>query len=68
MMQQRLPSTDHPSTDGERYLEQVSSVVGQLLNGQGYSNITINDNPNFKDHAYGYSAYDVSASCIPSIL
>ncbi|KAJ3740086.1 cellobiose dehydrogenase [Lentinula detonsa] len=58
MMQERLPSTDHPSTDGERYLEQVYSVVGQLLNGQGYNNITINDNPNFKDHVYGYSAYD----------
>ncbi|KAF5390938.1 hypothetical protein D9757_003923 [Collybiopsis confluens] len=58
MMTQRLPSSDHPSTDGKRYLEQVSTVVGQLLNGQGYSNITINDNPDFKDHAYGYSAYD----------
>ncbi|KAF8958430.1 hypothetical protein BDZ97DRAFT_1906522 [Flammula alnicola] len=43
----RLPSTDHPSTDGQRYLEQVSI------------NITINDNPNYKDHVYGYSAYDV---------
>ena len=55
----RLPSTDHPSTDGKRYLEQVSTVVGQLLQGQGYNQITINDNPNYKDHAYGYSAYDV---------
>jgi len=56
----RLPPTDHPSTDGKRYLEQVSSVVSQLLDSQGYSQITINDNPDWKDHAYGYSAYDVS--------
>ena len=58
-MTARLPSTDHPSTDGLRYLEQTSVVVGELLAGQGYSQITINDNPNYKDHVYGYSAYDV---------
>lgn len=56
----RLPSTDHPSTDGQRYLEQVSDVVSQLLKAQNYQQITINDNPDFKDHAFGYSAYDVS--------
>ncbi|TCD65251.1 substrate-specific activator of APC-dependent proteolysis [Steccherinum ochraceum] len=54
----RLPSTDHPSTDGQRYLEQTFNVVSQLLTGQGYSQITINDNPNYKDHVFGYSAYD----------
>ncbi|KAI0684656.1 cellobiose dehydrogenase [Cytidiella melzeri] len=54
----RLPSTDHPSTDGQRYVEQVSTVVGQLLSGQGYSQITINNSPDSKDHVYGYSAYD----------
>ena len=55
---QRLPSTDHPSTDGKRYLEESAALVAQLLNGQGYNNITINDNPNYKDHVYGYSAFD----------
>nr|AGE45679.1 cellobiose dehydrogenase [Phlebia lindtneri]AGE97206.1 cellobiose dehydrogenase [Phlebia lindtneri] len=54
----RLPSTDHPSTDGNRYLEQTATLVGQLLSNQGYNQITINDNPNFKDHVYGYSAFD----------
>ncbi|EKM53326.1 uncharacterized protein PHACADRAFT_259608 [Phanerochaete carnosa HHB-10118-sp] len=58
MVQARLPSTDHPSTDGERYLEQTFGVMSQLLSGQGYSNITINDNPNYKDHVYGYSSFD----------
>ncbi|RDX41638.1 cellobiose dehydrogenase [Lentinus brumalis] len=56
-LKQRLPSTDAPSTDGKRYLEQSADVVGQLLKGQGYSQITINDNPDYKDHAYGYSAF-----------
>jgi cellobiose dehydrogenase (acceptor) len=59
MMTARLPSTDHPSTDGKRYLEQTAVLAGQMLNTQGYSNITINNNPNQKDHAYGYSAFDV---------
>lgn len=60
MLTARLPSTDHPSTDGNRYLEQSFNVVQQLLTPQGYSQITINSNPNYKDHAYGYSAFDVS--------
>ncbi|PFH51659.1 hypothetical protein AMATHDRAFT_58825 [Amanita thiersii Skay4041] len=54
----RLPSTDHPSTDGKRYLEQVSDVVAQLLQPQGYRQLDINANPDQKDHVYGYSAYD----------
>ncbi|KAF8908090.1 hypothetical protein CPB84DRAFT_1674456 [Gymnopilus junonius] len=53
----RLPGTDNPSTDGKRYLEQSFNVMTQLLTPQGYTNITINSNPNFKDHAYGYSAF-----------
>ncbi|KAI1798304.1 cellobiose dehydrogenase [Ganoderma leucocontextum] len=57
-LKQRLPSTDHPSTDGKRYLEESANIVAQLLNGQGYSNITINDSPDSKDHVYGYSAFD----------
>ncbi|KAG6865803.1 hypothetical protein C0991_011606 [Blastosporella zonata] len=56
----RLPGTDAPSPDGKRYLEQSANVTMQLLNLQGYSQITINSNPNQKDHVYGYSAYDVS--------
>ena len=58
-MSARLPSTDQPSTDGKRYLEQSSTVMGQLLNSQGYTQTTINDNPGSKEHVYGFSAYDV---------
>ncbi|KAG5635006.1 substrate-specific activator of APC-dependent proteolysis [Sphagnurus paluster] len=54
----RLPSTDAPSTDGKRYLEETFDVAAQLLKGQGYRQITINDQPNSKDHVYGYSAYN----------
>ncbi|KAF5354114.1 hypothetical protein D9756_007316 [Leucocoprinus leucothites] len=57
-MTSRLPSTDHPSTDGKFYMSQVSDVVTSLLKPQGYSSITINNNPNSKDHIYGYPAYD----------
>nr|AAC32197.1 cellobiose dehydrogenase [Trametes cinnabarina] len=57
-LKQRLPSTDHPSADGNRYLEQSATVVSQLLQGQGYQQITINDNPDYKDHVFGYSAFD----------
>ncbi|KAJ3567244.1 hypothetical protein NP233_g6490 [Leucocoprinus birnbaumii] len=49
-MTARLPSTDHPSTDGKFYMNAVSNVVASLLEPQGYSNITINNNPNYKDH------------------
>ncbi|THG94036.1 hypothetical protein EW026_g7350 [Hermanssonia centrifuga] len=58
MLTARLPSTDQPSTDGQRYLEQSEAVVAQLLGGQGYSQTTINGNPNWKDHVYGFSAFD----------
>lgn len=60
----RLPSTDHPSMDGKRYLTQAYDVAWQMLKNQGYNQITLNDNPDFKDHAFGYSAFDVSSQSI----
>ena len=56
---QRLPSTDTPSPDGKRYLDQVYTLVGKLLSNQGYGETTINGNANWKDHVYGHPAYDV---------
>lgn len=58
-LKKRLPGTDAPSTDGKRYLEQTSDVGMALLKNQGYKQITINDDPNSKDHVMGYSAYSV---------
>ncbi len=57
---QRLPSNDDTSPDGVRYLEQVFGVMSNVLTPMGFQNITLNSNPNFKDHAFGYSAYNVS--------
>jgi hypothetical protein len=62
-MKNRLPSTDAPSTDGKRYLEQTANVTMALLKNQGYRQITINDDPNSKDHVMGYSAYSVCTYC-----
>ncbi|KAF9447347.1 hypothetical protein P691DRAFT_782546 [Macrolepiota fuliginosa MF-IS2] len=53
----RIPGTDHPSTDGKRYSMQVFDLTTKLLKDQGYTNITINSNPNWKDHVVGYPAY-----------
>ncbi|KAJ2927968.1 hypothetical protein H1R20_g9137, partial [Candolleomyces eurysporus] len=56
-LKRRIPSTDHPSTDGKRYLMETYGVVEKILRPLGYRNLTINDNPNLKDKVYGYSAY-----------
>ncbi|KAH8115148.1 cellobiose dehydrogenase [Phellopilus nigrolimitatus] len=58
MLMERLPSTDNPSPDGVRYLEQTMPIMQSLLDPMGFSQITLNDNVDFKDHAYGYSAYN----------
>ncbi|KZS87659.1 cellobiose dehydrogenase [Sistotremastrum niveocremeum HHB9708] len=58
LLKSRLPSTDNPSPDGIRYLEQTYPVMQSILNPMGYQAGTINNNPNFKDHVYGYSAYN----------
>ena len=36
-------------------------LSAQLLKGQGYTNITVNNNPNLKDHIYGYKSWNVSS-------
>ncbi|KAG8938733.1 hypothetical protein FRC03_006981, partial [Tulasnella sp. 419] len=54
----KLPSTDTPSPDGIRYLDQVYDVVKTLLNSKGYQPATINSNRNWKDSVYGHPAYN----------
>ncbi|RDB26778.1 Cellobiose dehydrogenase [Hypsizygus marmoreus] len=58
-MKARLASTDAPSTDGKRYLEQSADVTARLLDVQGYRRVTINDSPDSKDHVYGFTAFDL---------
>ncbi|CAE6481722.1 unnamed protein product [Rhizoctonia solani] len=53
----RLPSTDTPSRDGKRYSTEVHDVVKSILDKQGYSGLTIDDNRNSKDHIYGHPNY-----------
>ncbi|KAI0047487.1 hypothetical protein FA95DRAFT_1217544 [Auriscalpium vulgare] len=55
---ERLPSSDTPSTDGKRYMQETFAVVESLLEPQGYRQITINNETNSKDHVYGHSAFD----------
>jgi cellobiose dehydrogenase (acceptor) len=55
----RLPSTIRPSTDGKFYLDQSFTVVSGFLSKAGYSNISINSNPYWRDHAMGQSEYGV---------
>ena len=66
-VEQRLPSTDAPSPDGKRYLEQTYGVMASLLGPMGFQAITINSNPDYKDHVYGYSAYNVRPAFSPII-
>lgn len=53
----RIPSTDHPSTDGKRYLDQPYDVVSQALSNAGYENITVNESPNLKNRTYGHASF-----------
>ncbi|KDQ11149.1 hypothetical protein BOTBODRAFT_190091 [Botryobasidium botryosum FD-172 SS1] len=53
----RIPGTDNSSPDGVRYLEQVYTLLSQVLVKTGYQRITINSSPNSKDKIYGYSTF-----------
>ncbi|KAG8725176.1 hypothetical protein FRC09_006799 [Ceratobasidium sp. 395] len=53
----RLPSTDNPSEDGKRYLNEVYDVMGSILKKQGYKAIVANDQRNNKDHVYTHTNY-----------
>jgi len=60
-LMQRLPATDNPSPDGVRTLEQTFTIMQQMLTPGGFQNITLNNNPNFRDPVFGYSPYNVSS-------
>lgn len=51
-VQARLPSTNTPSADGVRYLDQSYTVVSQMLAAQGYAATEINTNRNQKNVRY----------------
>lgn len=53
----RIPGTDHPSMDGQLYLQQGFNVITSGLKEAGWTSVTANDVPNQKNHTYSHTAY-----------
>ncbi|QKX62083.1 uncharacterized protein TRUGW13939_09239, partial [Talaromyces rugulosus] len=53
----RIPGTDHPSTDGQLYLQQGFDIISSGLAASGWQSITVNDQPELKNHTYGHTEY-----------
>ncbi|GFF94128.1 cellobiose dehydrogenase [Aspergillus udagawae] len=53
----RIPWTVHPSADGKIYMQQGYNVIAGGLKAAGWSELTLNDNPSFKNHTYGHTPY-----------
>ncbi|ROV99124.1 hypothetical protein VMCG_06665 [Cytospora schulzeri] len=53
----RIPGTDHPSMDGQLYLQQGFNVISSGLQKAGWTSVTANDVPNQKNHTYAHTAY-----------
>lgn len=53
----RIPGTDHPSMDGERYLQTGFDVVSQGLTGAGWTSVTANEVPAQKNRTYAHTPY-----------
>ncbi|KAH8680545.1 cellobiose dehydrogenase [Xylariales sp. PMI_506] len=54
---QRIPGTDHPSLDGQLYLQQGFNVLAGGLAASGWQNITANNNPSLKNHTFSHTPY-----------
>ncbi|OBT67703.1 hypothetical protein VE03_03484 [Pseudogymnoascus sp. 23342-1-I1] len=53
----RIPGTDHPSMDGQRYLQTGFDVITQGLSGAGWTSVTANDVPDQKNRTYAHTPY-----------
>lgn len=53
----RIPGTDHPSMDGQLYLQQGFNVISSGLQKAGWTSVTANNVPNQKNHTYAHTAY-----------
>lgn len=53
----RIPGTDHPSMDGQLYLQQGFDVISSGLEAAGWTSVTANDVPDQKNHTYAHTAY-----------
>lgn len=53
----RIPGTDHPSIDGQLYLQQGFKVISGGLASSGWKNITANGVPDQKNHTFSHTPY-----------
>ncbi|KAI7785464.1 carbohydrate-binding module family 1 protein [Diaporthe eres] len=53
----RIPGTDHPSMDGQLYLQQGFDVISSGLKTAGWTSVTANNVPNQKNRTYAHTPY-----------
>ncbi|KAK1756220.1 putative cellobiose dehydrogenase precursor [Echria macrotheca] len=53
----RIPGTDTPSMDGQRYLQDGFNVLAGGLRNSGWSEITANSDPNRKNRTFAHTPY-----------
>jgi cellobiose dehydrogenase (acceptor) len=53
----RIPGTDHPSADGQLYLQSGFDVLRQGLGANGWTSVTANSVPGQKNRTYAHTAY-----------
>lgn len=53
----RIPGTDHPSLDGQLYIQSGFDIVRQGLAKAGWTNLTANDHPELRNRTYAHTAY-----------
>ncbi|KAI5919802.1 cellobiose dehydrogenase [Camillea tinctor] len=53
----RIPGTDTPSQDGQRYLQQGFNVLSGGLAAGGWTEITANDSPDEKNHTFSHTPF-----------
>lgn len=53
----RIPGTDTPSLDGQRYLQTGYSVVSEGLANAGWTSVTANNVPSQKNWTYAHTPY-----------
>lgn len=53
----RIPGTDHPSKDGQLYLQSGYNIVAPGLAKAGWTNITANNVPSEKNRTFAHTPY-----------
>ncbi|KAF8453744.1 cellobiose dehydrogenase [Kalaharituber pfeilii] len=53
----RIPSTDTPSLDGKRYIQESYTLMSNILGGSGWTAVTANSSPNSKNRTYAHTPF-----------